>query len=282
MGKRSKHKKTKIIVGAGIAILAVAAGLYVGKRIYDHRKSKRGHSFTSRNLVDDPLSPYYQPNPKTFINTSPIPDAVVLGLSYDETTNAKMNLIASCFDQCGNNVGYIQGGGNLTSQFDDAIKHQTNMTDASLDDENIVLDLRRLPENVTQILFGTYLIQPPSSSSSTPRLPNAYIHMLPLLRSEEVDNHIGSRGIEDEEDVKNDEDNSTEEDESEIRLYMDELDHTQFGTTRGFVGGKIFKDLTNGTWNLTLYRLPVNADDQVGVWPAFEHYARSESSSCSV
>jgi len=309
MGKKLKNlkkklspgkmtKKKKLLIGAGVAAIAVvgvAGGLYVGKKVYDKHKNSKGKkpgsgsgSFASREVVDDgpespSLAPFHQPHPKTFTQTSPIPDAVALGLSYDDASGAKLNLLASCFDYYGNNLGYIQAGGQLTSLFNNAIQHTGDAAAETFGDhENIVIDLKQIPANVTQILFGSYLVQVPNSG-----LPKAYIHMLPMLRSEQVatqeaaggtrsidydsdeeDFQPGSRGIGDEKEDEND------DDESLVRLYMDELDHTQFGTTRGFVGGKIFRDANNGSWFLTPYRTPVNADAQFGLWPAFEHYAK--------
>jgi len=306
MGKKLKNikkklspgkmtKKKKLLIGAGVAAVAVvgiAGGLFVGKKVYDRRKaSKGGHnkgpgSFSSRDVVDDgpespALAPYHQPNPKTFTQTSPIPDAVILGISYDENTGAKMNLLASCFDSYGANLGYIQAGGQLTSLFNNAIQHTGLAAVETIgDDENIVFDLRAVPANCSQILFGSYLVQPPTAG-----LPKAYIHMLPMMRSEQIaaqESSGGTRSIDydsDEDDLQpgsrgiGDEDEDIE-DESLVRLYQDELDHTQFGALKGFVGGKIFRDHQSGSWYLTPYRTPVNADAQFGLWPAFEHYAK--------
>jgi len=285
-------KKKKLLIGAGVAAVAVvgvAGGLFVGKKVYDRHKASKNKggpgSFASREVVDDgpespALAPYHQANPKTFTQTSPIPDAVALGISYDENTGAKLNLLASCFDSNGTNLGYIQAGGQLTSLFNNAIQHTGDAAGATIGDhENIILDLRQVPANVSQILFGSYLVQPPTSG-----LPKAYIHMLPMLRSEQVaaqesagttrsidydsdedDIQPGTRGIGDEDE---------DDDESLVRLYQDELDSTQFGSLKGFVGGKIFRDHQSGAWYLTPYRTAVNADPQFGLWPAFEHYAK--------
>jgi len=226
------------------------------------------------------LAPYHQPHPKSFTQTSPIPDAVILGISYDENTGAKMNLLASCFDAYGKNLGYIQTG-QLNSLFNNAIQHTGEAAMETIgDDENIVFDLRAVPANCSQILFGSYLVAPPTSG-----LPKAYIHMLPMMRSEQIaaqESSGGTRSIDydsDEDDLQpgsrgiGDEDDDVD-DESLVRLYQDELDHTQFGAMRGFVGGKIFRDHQSGNWYLTPYRTPVNADAQFGLWPAFEHYAK--------
>lgn len=291
-------KKKKLLIGAGVAAIAVvgvAGGLFVGKKIYDKHKAnaKKGGasgsgSFASREVVDDgpespALAPYHQPHPKTFTNTSPIPDAVFLGLSYDEHTGAKMNLLASCFDAFGNNLGYIQGGGQLTTLFNNAITHTGDAAGETIGDhENIVVDLRAVPATCSQILYGSYLVQPPTNG-----LPKAHIHMLPMLRPETVaaqEASGGTRSIDhdsdEEEEYKhgsrgvNDDDDENDEDDSLVRLYQDELDSTQFGSLRGFVGGKMFRDANTGNWFLTPYRTPVTADDQFGLWPAFEHYAK--------
>jgi len=289
-------KKKKVLIGAGVAAVAVvgiAGGLFVGKKVYDRHKANKGKkggppgSFSTRDVVDDgpespSLAPYHQANPKTFTQTSPIPDAVMLGLSYDENTGAKVNLLASCFDAYGNNLGYIQAGGQLTSLFNNAIQHTGDAAGATIgDDENIVFDLKQVPANVSQILFGSYLVQPPTSG-----LPKAYIHMLPMLRSEQIaaqESAGGTRSIDydsDEDDIQpgtrgiGDDDDEQDDEEALVRLYQDDLDHTQFGAMRGFVGGKIFRDHQSGNWYLTPFRTPVNADAQFGLWPAFEHYAK--------
>src|SRR5262249_13320347 len=148
------------------------------------------------------------------------------------------------------------------------------------DHENIVVDLRSLPPQCASVVFGTYLVTPPSQG-----LPKAYIHMLPMLRQEQINSQeasggtrsidydsdeefqVGSRGIGDE--------NEEDDDESLVRLYMDELDNTSFGSQKGFIGGKLFRG-QNGAWFFTPYRLPVNADPQFGLWPALEHYGKPQ------
>jgi len=272
-----------VLLGAGVAAIAVvgvAGGLFVGKKIYDRhktnqKKSAGSGSFASREVVDDDgpdcnpaLVPYHQPHPKTFTQTSPVPDAVALGLFYDEATGAKLNLLASCFDAYGTNLGYIQGGGQLTSLFNNAITHTGDA--ATGDHENIVVDLKAVPANCSQILFGSYLVQTPTSG-----LPKADIHMLPMLRSDAVEQHGTPAAHEEVEEESHEGEHEEEEDEDDmVKLYQDDLDHTQFGSLRGFVGGKIFRDSNTGNWFLTPYRTPVNADAQFGLWPAFEHYAK--------
>jgi len=239
-------------------------------------------------VVDDgpespALSPYHQPHPKTFKDTVPIPDAIILGLSYDEDTKAKLNLLAAAYDASGQNLGYIQAGGSLTSLFNGAITHTGDSQAHELGDhENIIFDLRQVPPHVSTILFGTYLVNPPVSGPA-----KAYVHMLPMLRNEQIEaqeaqggtrsidydsdedsvpHQGGSRGIDDAE---------SDDEESFVRLYMDDLDAVgaQFCQQRGFVGGKIFRD-QQGTWLFTPFRTVVNADAQLGLWPALEYYAK--------
>jgi len=288
-------RKKKVLIGAGVAAVAVvgiAGGLFIGKKVYDRHKANRVKgqpgSFASREVVEDgpespALAPYHQPAPKTFTQTAPIPDAVALGLSYDENTGAKINLLAACFDYLGNNLGYIQAGGQLQTLFNNAIQHTGDAAGATIgDDENIIFDLRAVPANCTQILFGSYLVNPPAEG-----LPKAYIHMLPMLRSEQIASQEaagGTRSIEDDSDEEEEfqagsrgigaDDTEDDVDESLVRLYQDDLDHTQFGSLRGFVGGKMFRDTNTGAWFLTPYRTPVTADAQFGLWPALEHYAK--------
>lgn len=274
-----------------MAVAGIAGTLFIGKKIYDRKKTNQKGGHGTREVVDDgpespSLAPYHQPHPKTFTNTSPIPDAVALGLSYDEDTGAKINLLASCFDYQGNNLGYIQAGGQLTSLFNNAIQHTGDAAGATIgDDENIILDLRALPANCSQILFGSYLVNPPTQG-----VPKAYIHMLPVLRGEQIAQQEATGGTR-EVDYDSDEEDQAhyasqsgtrgignedepDDDESLVRLYQDDLDHTQFGTLKGFVGGKIFRDANSGAWYLTPFRIPVSADAQFGLWPALEHYAK--------
>jgi len=278
---------------AAVAVVGIAGGLFVGKKLYDRHKAGAGRkpgasgSFASREVVDDgPESPYLAQfkvaHPKTFRETVPVPDAVVVGLSYDAETGANVNLLASAFDAYGNNLGYIQAGGQLTNLFNSAIQHTGDSQAESLGDhENIVFDLRAVPPQCSTILFGAYLVNPPTHG-----VPKAYIHMLPMLRAEQIAQQetsggtreidydsdeeekfeSGSRGIGPEDD--------NDDDESLVRLYMDELDSTTFGSQRGFVGGKLFRDPSSGAWFFTPFRTPVPADPNLGVWPAFEHYAR--------
>lgn len=304
MGKKNKKKskkakglknkvvknKKKILIGAGVAAVGLAAiggTLFVGKKLYDKKKAGKGPAGT-RALVDDgpespALAPFHQPNPKTFTNTAPIPDAVILGLSYDEDTQARLNLIASVFDQAGNNLGYIQGGGNLTKLFNGAISHTGDEMAAELgDDENIVFDLRACPPNVSTILFGSYLISPPQGAPA-----KAYIHMLPMIRNEQIEQQAAqgaTRSIDFDSDDEGPEefatssraiDGADEDDEEDfVRLFFGDIDAVgaQFCQQKGFVGGKIFRN-GNG-WSFTPYRLVVPVDPQNGLWPALEHYAK--------
>jgi len=294
--KKFSHmsKKKKILIGAGVAAVAVAgiAGtLYVGKRLYDRKKKGKslGFGHGTREVVDDgpespALAPYHQEHPKTFTNTAPIPDAIVLGLSYDEDSHAKMNLLSACYDAAGQNLGYIQAGGSLTSLFNGAIAHTGDTQAESLgDQENIIFDLRAVPVHVTTILFGSYMVNPPTNGPA-----KATVHMLPMVRNEQFEaqaaaggtrsidydsdeelSEPGTRGIGDEED----------DDESFVRLFQADLDEqgAALCQQRGFVGGKIFRDLQSPSgWAFVPFRTVVAADAQLGLWPALEYYARPQ------
>jgi hypothetical protein len=287
MGRKMSRKK-KIVIGVGIAAVAavgIAGGLFVGKKLLDRRKANKSRgkpgSFGSREIDEgpDPLAPYRVENPKTFRETVPVPDAVALGLNYDAKTGASINLLAAAFDYQGANLGFIQGGGQLMSLFNNAIQHAGNsQADSIGDNENIIFDLRAIPPNCTSVLFGTYLVTPPSQG-----LPKASIHMLPMLRQENIPiPEAGTRGIEDDEEEEEEEEEMGQggtrgiEDDDEddlIRLYQDDLDSTTFGSQKGFVGGKLFRD-QQGAWFFTPFRLPVDADAQFGLWPALEHYGK--------
>jgi len=299
MGKKLKKirkkvggmsKKKKILIGAGVAAVAVAgvAGtLYVGKKLYDRKKTGKpmlGHG--SRAVVDDgpespALAPYRQENPKTFTETVLIPDAIALGLSYDEDTKARLNLLAAAYDGTGQNLGYIQAGGSMTSLFNGAISHTGDTQAGALgDQENIIFDLRSVPPHVSSILFGTYLVSPPVTGPA-----KAYVHMLPMLRNEQLEAQAasgGTRAIEYDSDEEINEpgtraigDENEDDEEDFVRLFMADIDSVgaEFCQQRGFVGGKLFRD-QQGIWRFTPYRTVVSADAQFGLWPALEHYAR--------
>jgi len=286
-------KKKKVLIGAGVAAVAIAGiagSLYVGKKLYDKKKRAKGPGQTggSREVVDDGpecphLSPYHQENPKSFTQTVPIPDAIILGLSYDEDTKARLNLLSAAYDASGQNLGYIQAGGSLTSLFNGAITHTGDSQAHELGDhENIIFDLRQVPPHVSTILFGTYLVNPPVTGPA-----KAYVHMLPMLRNEQMEAHAaqgGTRSIDYDSDEEPSQggtrgigDDDEDDEESFVRLYMDDLDAVgaQFCQQRGFVGGKIFRD-QQGAWLFTPYRTVVNADPQLGLWPALEYYAKPQ------
>lgn len=293
MKKKLPHvNKKKVLIGAGVAAVGLAAlggTLFVGKKIYDKNKAGKGPAGT-RALVDDgpespALAPYTQPHPKTFTNTADIPDAVILGLSYDEDTNSKINLLAAAYDQAGNNLGYIQGGGNLNKLFNGAITHLGDSEAEQLGDmENIVFDLRACPANASTILFGAFLVNPPQGAPA-----KAYIHMLPMIRNEQIEQQASqgaTRSIEfdsDDEDEPQEfatssraiDDSPSDDEEDFVRLFMGDIDQqgAQFCQQKGYVGGKIFR--SGNSWKFTPYRLVVQADAQHGLWPALEHYAKN-------
>jgi len=286
LNPKNMSKKKKILIGAGVAAVAVAgiAGtLYVGKTLYDRRK-KGAHG--SRGVVDDgpdspALAPYRVADPKTNMETSLVPDAVALGLSYDHDTGAKLNLLAAVYDAAGQNLGYIQAGGSLQQLFGGAIAHTGDAQAEELGDmENIIVDFRGVPANATTIMFGTYVVNPAAQGCA-----KAHVHMLPMLRNETImaqEAQGQTRSIDYDSDVEEAPEPGTrgigaedeDDDESLVRLFYDDLDrHPTLPQQRGFVGGKLFRN-TQGTWSFTPFRTVVDADAQLGLWPALEHYAR--------
>jgi hypothetical protein len=288
--------KKKVLIGAGVAAIGLAAiggTLFVGKKLYD-RKNAAKVPGGARALVDDgpespALAPYHQPHPKTFTDTVNIPDAVILGLSYEVDTGARINLLAAAYDSAGQNLGYIQGGGDLAKLFGGAIVHTGDDQAEDLGDlENIVIDLRNVPANATTILFGAHLLAPPQGAPA-----KAYIHMLPMIRNEQIEEQAsqgGTRSIDFDSDEEGDPEqfptgsrsldfDAAEEDDEEdfVRLYTGDIDAqgAQFCQQRAYVGGKIFRDAYTGSWKFTPYRLVVPADPQHGLWPAFDHYAKA-------
>jgi len=238
---RHGHKKKKmglgkkLLIGAGIAVVAVGA-LYIGKKMYDqHKKDQRqklayqqqgggsvgGHD--KRDLVDDGPAPpqlaKYLANADVnkytnSMDTIPIPDALTVGLGWDSDNRTDYDLVAAAYDASGTSLGYIQGAKDMMSLFNKAITHTgdndgTSDVDTVLgDSENIVFDLRSVPSSCTQILFGATLVTPPENIQYS----KPYLHMLPLIRPEVVESQKaagGTREIQDDSDSDSDSDDDT-------------------------------------------------------------------------
>lgn len=300
-GKKGRKMSTgkKLLIGAGVAAVAVG-GLYLGKKIYDSRKKKAG---ATRDIQFDnsppppALAPFMKYADTAVYETSnatiPIPDAVTIGLGWDEDVQANFDLIAAVFNQAGQNVGYVQGKQNFQRLFNNAIYHTGDDVDGSVttvlsDNENIVADLRALPADVAHIMVGVYLVDVLNIQSA-----RAYIHLLPMMREEQIQSQIaagGTRSIDWESDSDSDSDDEAQSGtrgvegsghdpvHDFIKLYHDELDrYPGFYQQRGFVAGRISRQ--GASWTFTPYRLTVQSDPNYGVWPAFDHYAKQAQNS---
>jgi hypothetical protein len=325
-GKKKKKGMglgTKLLIGAGICAVAVG-GLYLGKYLYDKHKannkkklqgppSSSGYAnFQKRELVDDgPISPTlakYANNldPSKYTNnmdTIQVPDAITVGLGWDYDSNTDYDLLAAAYSSDGRNLGFIQGTSNMMSLFNKAIQHTgdndgTTDVDSVLgDSENIIFDLRAVPQECDQILFGALLVTPPINPSES----RPYIHMLPMLRPENIEAQKASGGTReiqyddsDDDDSSDDDSNSNspqvpygtrgieDGDESDdnrhnfVTLFYSEL--SQFPNMldqKGFVGGKLFR--SGSEWMFTPYRTVVSIDPQYGLWPALDYYGKYNS-----
>jgi len=326
--QRKHHKMglgTKLLIGAGIAAVAVG-GLYIGKKMYDQHKANErrriqyqsgqggggggSNQFKKREVVDDGPPPasvakyLSHADPDKYTNSMDIisvPDAVTIGLGWDFDHSTDYDLLAAAYGTNGENLGFIQGTAERTSLFGKAILHTgdndgTSNVDTVLgDSENIILDLRAVPPQCAQILFGILIITPPHDMNQC----RPYVHMLPMMRPETIDAQKaagrtrevqgsdsedsdeeyhsspssssssyagGTRGI-------NDEDEDEDDRHDFIKLFHDELSqHPEMLAQKGFVAGRLFR--SGAEWSFQPYRTVVASDPQYGIWPALDHYAK--------
>jgi len=174
------------------------------------------------------------------------------------------------------------------------------------DSENIIFDLRAVPKQCTQILFGCILVTLPHDLHSS----RPYLHMLPMMREETIKSQIASGGTrtiqyddsDDEDDFEESSsspyhtgpqhgpyhtgpqhgtrginDNDDDDDGDDGRHKFVKLFHAELGQyqnmlqEKGFVAGKFFR--TGSDWHFTPYRMVVASDPQYGLWPALDYYA---------
>jgi len=246
------------------------------------------------------------------METIPIPDAVTVGLGWDNDHLTDYDLLAAAYSANGQNLGFIQGTSDRTSLFGKAITHTgdndgTGVDTVLGDSENIIFDLRAVPPECTQILFGSLVVTPPHDLNSS----RPYLHMLPMMREETIKAQIASGGTrtiqyedsddEDSEDefsssssssgqqhgqqhgqhgtrgINDDDDDEDDGDDRHkfVKLFHAEL--AQYNTMiqqKGFVAGKIFR--YGSEWHFTPYRTVVTADPQYGIWPALDYYATAD------
>jgi len=308
-GLKQASTKKKILIGGGIAVAAVAAGaggLYLAKRykqgqqgkLLDGSGGKRDLSSIAGGAVHPALVPYLglQENKAYLTNNYPIPlpDAVTIGLGWDsDYKDVNLDLLASAFDYNGKSLGYVQGSsskwafnGGITHSGDDVQGSSTSSpNDNTLstllgDNEHVTVDFRLIPQEVASIVVGVLLVSAPNG------VKDCYVNVLPLLRadsvstsaptveydSDEGESHgpqAGSRGI------GGPTTSADDEDDELILLYKAKLEQfPNFVQYRGFISTKF--ERTQGGWQLVPIRQVVGIDQQYGLWPSIEHYAKPQ------
>jgi len=304
--KQASTKK-KLLIGGGVAAIAVAAGaggLYLAKR---HKKAQQGRlldgsgsrdiSSMNSGSVHPTLLPYLglQENKGylTNYNPVPLPDAITIGLGWDsEYSNVNLDLLASVFDYSGKSIGYVQGSssqnifnGGITHSGDDVQGRTSAGGENTLstllgDNEHVTIDFRLIPQEAASIVVGALLVSAPHGVNNT------YINVLPLLRADTVSSQAvqveydsdegesspapqhGSRGI-----GAGGVSSADDEDDELILLYKAILDQNFVGQ-RGFMAIKI--ERTHSGWQLVPLRQNVGIDQQYGLWPSMEYYAKPQ------
>jgi len=305
---KNASTKKKLLIGGGVAAIAVAAGaggLYLAKR---HKRAQQGKlldgSGGSRDIsslntgsISPTLQPYLglQENKGYLYNNNPLPlpDAITIGLGWDsDYTNVNLDLLASVFDYNGKSIGYVQGSssqnifnGGITHSGDDVQGRSSQGGENTLstllgDNEHVTIDFRLIPQEAASIVVGALLVSAPHGVNNT------YINVLPLLRADAVSAHAvqveydsddgesspapqhGSRGI-----GSGGASSAEDEDDELILLYKSILDQN-FVNQRGFIAIKI--ERTQNGWQLNPVRQVVPIDQQYGLWPPMEYYAKPQ------
>jgi hypothetical protein len=305
--KQASTKK-KLLIGGGVAAIAVAAGaggLFLAKRYKQNQQGKllnqsggsRDISSLNQGSVHPTLVPYLglQENKAylTNYNPVPLPDAITIGLGWDsDYSNVNLDLLASVFDYNGKSIDYVQGSsrqnifnGGITHSGDDVQGHSSGQGENSLstilgDNEHVTIDFRLVPQEAATIIIGGLLVSAPHG------VKNTYINVLPLIRADSVSSNAvqveydsdegesnspqpGSRGFTPGQGSSSAED----EDDELILLYKAILDQN-FVNQRGFIAVKL--ERTQGGWNLLPVRQVVGIDQQYGLWPSMEYYAKPQ------
>jgi hypothetical protein len=302
--------KKKVLIGAGIAVVAVAAaagGLYLARR---HRRHQQGRllggkdqgtrdisSINSGGDIHPSLLPYLgmQESKAYLTNTEPlpVPDALTIGLGWDsDTASVNLDLLGSVFNSSGQSIGYVQGSSNkilfnggISHSGDDVAGSNASLSSILGDNEHITIDFRLVPPEATTIVVGALLV-------AGTGLRNAYLNVLPLLRQESVPNNA----VTVEYDSDSDDDapqqgysasqqsqsygSEDDGDEELILLYKAKIDqqHPNFAQARGFVGFKLTRNQYGG-WQLIPVRQTANIDPQYGLWPSLEYYQHHQGGS---
>jgi hypothetical protein len=290
--------KKKVLIGAGIAVVAIAAvagGLYLAKR---HKRHQQGRLLNGKEGTRDistinaggdvhpSLLPYLgmQENKAYLTNTEPVPvpDAITIGLGWDsEAANVNLDLLGSVFNSQGQSIGYVQGSSNKLL-FNGGISHSgddtagSNLSSILGDNEHITIDFRLVPPEAATIVVGVLLV-------SGTGLRNVYLNVLPLIRQESIQQNA----VQVEYDSDSDDDaptinpsanynsnNDDDGDEELILLYKSKIEqqHPNFYQARGFIPLKLTRNGQYGGWQLVPIRQTANLDTQYGLWPSLEYY----------
>jgi len=233
------------------------------------------------------------------MDTIPVPDAMTVGLGWNSDNSTDYDLVAAAYDGQGQCLGIVQGTTDRTALFGKAITHTgdndgTQVDTVLGDSENIVFDLRAVPAHCNQILFGALLVTAPENINTS----RPYVHMLPLMREEEINSQVAegrTRTIEYDSDDDSDSDVSSSSsggteaygsrgigaDDSDdgrhdfVTMFMAELpQYPEMMHKKGFVAGRLFRASNGKDWFFTPYRTVVDSDPQHGIYPAFDYYSK--------
>jgi hypothetical protein len=292
----------KVLLGAGVAAVAVG-GLFAARYAYNKHQHSAGKNKLlsaqehagSRDVsaseiggVAPALAPVLaQAKDVEWNNTTqPItmPDSVAVGLGWDGDYKINLDLLGAVYDGYGQLLGCLAGNYNL-SLFNNAIFHSGDDTsggqsgkfaNAFGDNENIIIDFRKLPPEALTIVIGVQLMQP------VQQLARTYVHMIPLFHEDELPQTAvqGSRAVSyDEDDSSDDEDEDNEADakkadrEQFVRLFNLDLENQpHFTSCGGIIPGKFVKNYQTGHWFFNPLRQIVQVDATAGLWPWMEQF----------
>jgi hypothetical protein len=294
--------KKKVLIGAGIAVVAIAAaagGLYLARRHKRHQQGRLlgGKEGGTRDIsainsggdVHPALLPYLglQENKAYLSNNEPlpVPDALTIGLGWDsDFGNVNLDLLGSVFNSQGQSIGFVQGSSNKVL-FNGGISHSgddtagSNLSSILGDNEHITIDFRLVPPEAATIVVGVLLV-------SGSGLRNVYLNVLPLLRQESVPQNA----VQVEYDSDSDDDspttinpsmNSNNDDDGDdelILLFKSKIEqqHPNFFQMRGFIPFKLTRSAQYGGWQLYPIRQTATIDNQYGLWPSLEYYQHQQ------
>jgi len=273
---------TKVAIGVGAAAVA-AGGLFFAKKMYDKHQAKppstQPYPTATKEIVPNELHPFmdFEHDPADQNNKFEIavPNTLSLGLGWaGESVN--LDLISSAFDSHKKLIGFIQGSANRRL-FDGGLWHSGDDTSGgsagkfssvSGDNENIVVDFRKVPSNVNSIVVGVYL-------SHTVDLSKCYVRLLPLLTPENVgvDPAAMLANTSPEHDTVSADHDPSDKNEFFTSFYADLDGYSTFAHQRGFVCGRFSRSSSPSGWSFTPIREVVDVDAQYGLFPVLERFA---------